>query len=469
MEFVNRFHEMAALRELLEQRTPVLVRLYGRRRLGKTEMLRHLCETGGGLYLHLDEADPPQIRQSLSLQVAQQLHTMALPYRTWDDVFSHLAQLHPSFVVLDEFQRLLNADRQAVTRLQHQWDSTLRRSGPSLILCGSSVGMMQRLTTRRSAPLFGRLGGDLRLRPFGYAAVRLLYPTEPEAERVRRYAVFGGTPHYHSFSVGTTLPQAVSRAFLSLTSALIDEPQSLLRMELRGPARYNSILYEIGKGTHDLRGLESKVEVKKGGLSPYLAVLQDELDLLTKDDPVGGKERQARYRFGDPFFRFYYRFIFDSRPRVELGKGSAVWEGIQKELDGHIGRVFEEVVHQALTLLNGTDYKGIPIDFERIGRWWNRTGDEIDVVAEGKDTVLVGEVTWSARAMGVGTLRDLQRKAALIEHLGNRPVRFLLVARSGFDDHVVEEAARGGGCLLLTLEDLARVFDEGYARPGPAG
>src|SRR2546427_10893369 len=119
--------------------------------------------------------------------------------------------------------------------------------------------MMQRVTAKWTAPLFGRLAGDLRLRLFVYAAVRLLYPDSDEAERVRRYAVFGGTPYYHQFSVDRTLEEAVKGTFLVPTAPLIEEPQNLLRLELQSPTRHNSILFEIGQGTHDLRGLESKV------------------------------------------------------------------------------------------------------------------------------------------------------------------------------------------------------------------
>jgi AAA+ ATPase superfamily predicted ATPase len=464
VRFVDRTTELAELRRVLGSPRPVLVRVYGRRRLGKTELLRKLCREERGLYLLVDEADPPQQRESLSRQVAAEANTLAVPYPTWDAFLDHVARLDRRFVVLDEFQRMLAPDPQAASRLQHRWDTRLRETGPSIILCGSSVGMMQRITARKAAPLFGRLAGDLRLRPFGYAAVRLLYPELDEEERVRRYAIYGGAPFYHEFSVGRVLRDAVRDAFLAPTAPLAEEPQNLLRLELQSPTRYNSILYEIGQGTHDLRGLESKVGVKRGGLGPYLETLRRDLDLIRMEDPVCGVRRQARYVFDDPFFAFYYRFVFENRPLLELGRWNAVWDRIESGLDQFIGPQFERVARESLVLLNGSEWNGVPIDFEEIGRWWNREGEEIDIAAAGRDTVLAGEVSWSRSPMRLGDLRRLEMKARKIERLRDRSVRFVLIARGGFESELTREA-RSQGALLLDLAALAEVFDRRYAKP----
>lgn len=465
MKFVNRVSELTSLQRVLQQPQPGLVRVYGRRRLGKTELLRKLCRERNGLYLLIDEADPIQQRESLSRQVAMETRGLAVPYLTWDAFFDHLPRLGNTFVVLDEFQRLLRSDAQGVSRLQHRWDTALKDSGPTLVLCGSSVGMMQRLTAGRTAPLFGRLTADLRLRPFGYGAVRLLYPGMTEEDRVRRYSIFGGTPHYHAFSVGRELSEAARDAFLSPVAPLGEEPQSLLRLELQSPVRYNSILYEIGHGTHDLRGLESKVGVPRGGLGPYMERLRHDLDLVQMEDPVCGIRRQARYVFGDPFFGFYYRFIFENRPQLELGRSAQVWKRIEDQLDGFVGVQFERVAREALALLNGESWEGVSIDFEEIGRWWSRQGEEIDIVASGPKEVLLGEVSWSREPMGLEALYALERKARGIERLGVRPVRYVLIARNGFAPALASALEERAG-LMFDLRQLTKVFDR--ARTGSA-
>ncbi len=461
MDFVDRVEELGSLEALLERDEPALIRLYGRRRLGKTELLRRLCEQHGGLYLLIDDADRRQLLDSLSQQVANEAGTLRTPYGDWDAFFEHLGQLRPPFVVFDEFQRLVENEQQAVTRLQGHWDRRMSEEGPPVILCGSSVGMMQRITDRKQGPLFGRLTGDMHLAPFSYGAARLLYPDLNEVERVRRFAVFGGTPYYHRFSVGATLEDAVSRAFLEPTAPLQEEPQSLLQLELKRPTRYNSILYEIGHGTHHLHELETKVGVPKGGLSPYLEVLRHDLDLIEMEDPVCGKRRKARYVFTDPFFAFYYRFIFGERPRLELGRQDAVWQDIEAELDAHIGLQFEEVAKQALIIANGTELDGVRIEFDAIGRWWNRTGEELDIVAKGPDEILAGEVKWSKEPVGPDLVHDLLRKASLMERTGSLPIRPLIVARAGLTAEAMEVAEREQA-IVLDLDAIARLNDERF-------
>jgi len=457
MEFVNRHVEMGVIRRALTERTPCLARVYGRRRLGKTEMLGRLCRELGGLYLLVDDADAATQRDSLSRQIAEHgLGTTVFP--SWDSFFLHLPSLKRPFIVLDEAQHLLEADRSAVSRLQHRWDSRMSKSGPSIVICGSVVGLMERMVRRKAAPLFGRLMLDLKVRPFGYAATRLLYPGMGELDRIRRFAVFGGTPFYHIMSVNRELRPAIEESFFREGAALVDEPESLLRLELRRPARYNSIMLEIGQGTHDLRELETKIQVKKGGLSPYLAVLCRDMDLVRLDEPVCGLRKRARYVFTDPFFSFYYREVYRRKARRPAGQQGMDWKTIESALDSHVGPWFEAVVREALVLLNGRTLGSSKIDFYRVGRWWNRTGEEIDVVAEGDNEIIAGEVKWSPARLDLAVLGRLQQKVAMMESLEGRSVRLLLATAGRIRPELAERAGQLGA-VLLDLDTLTRIFE----------
>jgi uncharacterized protein len=456
---VDRRTELADLLRVIKGDRPALVRLYGRRRIGKTELLRELNKRVKGIFLLADEADRPQQLESLSRQLAEATKSLRMPLRDWDDLFDQVEASKTPLIIIDEFQRLLEADRQAATRLQARWDERWQKKGPSVIVCGSSIGMMQRLTGGRRGPLFGRLSADLRLRAFSYAPVRLLYPDLAEDERIRRYAVFGGTPFYHALSPGRSLRDAVFSSFLDATAPFREEPQELLRTELKSPARYNSVLYEIGQGTHYLGELESKAAVKKGGLGPYLEALKQDLDLVEMEDPVCGVRKQARYHLADPFFAFYYRFVFANRPKLELGRADLVWNEIKSNLEGHVGRVFERVVKTALQLANGSKVGGMAADFDQIGRWWSRSGQEIDVVARGPKEIWAAEVSWSDRAATMRDWTTLIQKIPLMERTDGKPVRPVLVQRGGFTPDVKAEASRTGG-VLLDLGDLTAIFEK---------
>ncbi len=456
--FVDRTSEIRALRTLLASRTPQLVRLFGRRRVGKTELLRRVILAEGGVLLTADDADRRWQLASMSDQIGRQEHTIRRPYRDWDAFFDHVEEIRPRVLVWDEFQRILTSDPQAVTRLQARWDAKWRTEGPHVILSGSSVGMMGRLAESSRGPLYGRLTGSLRLEPFEYPAVRRLYPDLPEEERIRRYAVFGGTPFYHTLSQSLPLGAAVRRALLDPTAPLAEEPQELLRLEMRAPARPNSILYEIGQGTHLLADLEARVGVPKGGLAPYLEELRDGLDLVEMETPVGGVRRPARYVFRDPFFEFYYRFVFPHRSELQLGRAEAVWKQIEGELDAHVGRVFERVVRSVLRAANGGEIAGHPIDALEMGRWWNRTGAEIDLILRGSREIWAGEVKWSRRPFGSTDVHRLLGKLALLERTQYLPVRPFVVGRRPVTRAAAAELTRAGG-FALDLAALSEWLD----------
>ncbi len=456
--FVDRESETRALRTLLRSRTPQLIRLFGRRRVGKTELLRRLTRSEGGLFFTADDADRRRQLASMADQLARQRRVLRRPYRDWDAFLDHLEEVRPRVVVWDEFQRVLASDPQAVTRFQARWDAKWRLDGPHMILSGSSVGMMERLAESSRGPLHGRLTGSLHLQPFDYPAVRLLYPAATEEERIRRYAVFGGTPFYHVLSRGRSLEAAVRRAFLDATAPLAEEPQDLLRREMRVSARAHSILYEIGQGTHLLSELENHIGVAKGGLAPYLEVLRHGLDLVEEESPVCGVRRPARYIFRDPFFEFYYRFIFSRRAELELGRADAVWKQIDAELDSHVGRVFERVVRHTLRAANGDSVAGRRIDGLEIGRWWNRAGAEIDVVVRGAKEVWAGEVKWSRRPLEFADVQGLLTRLPLLERTAHLPVRAFVVTRSGLTRNAREELERADG-FSIDFADLSALLD----------
>jgi hypothetical protein len=139
-----------------------------------------------------------------------------------------------------------------------------------------------------------------------------------------------------------------------------------------------------------------------------------------------------------------------------LGDVGRVEERIRAELSGHEGRVFEDIVRELFTLYNGTSIKGLPLAFDRIGGWWDRAGNEIDLVIDNKDGLICGEVKWTSKPVDAGELDELMRRASLLRRGGL--ARFVLVSKSGFTE-ACEALAGKTGTTLLTLQDVKRLLD----------
>ncbi|MDE1821863.1 MAG: ATP-binding protein [Euryarchaeota archaeon] len=453
--FVGRLVELEHLSKYLSIDRPQMVRVLGRRRVGKTDLLLKFLEGREARYLLVPDLEPPLQLQALGGQLSAGLGAGPKVYGSWDTFLDDLEEDRRPLVVFDEFQNLLRSGSPFLSRLQDRWDRRWQRTGPSLILCGSSIGMMQRLSDAKGAPLFGRLTADFHVRPLPYREARDFHPQLPEEERVRRFAVFGGTPFYQSFALRKTLGEAIELAFLLPQAPLRDEPEALLRQEFSDPTRANSILQQVGAGTPSLHDLETRLGVPHGGLSYYLRILENDMDLLQRSQPVLRAQRLGRYQLLDPMLRFYYRFIGPHLDLIAQGHVEEVRRRIEQDLESYVGQVFEEV---ALEWLAGRpEVEGRRLDARQLGRWWDRTGNEIDVVAVGEREVWVGEVKWSSQPEGERTVYRLLEKLPFLGRFPDKVVRPFLLSRGGVDEGA-EKALRRSGGFSLTLDHLSAAF-----------
>jgi uncharacterized protein len=457
--FVNRSEERRSFDALLGSEKATLGRLFGRRRLGKTELLRDAMRRhGGGFFVTIPEQTRVGIMRHLSEEASRQAGR-PLRYVGFREFLRDLPRLGQRIVVLDEFQRLKEADKSADSALQEAWDAQLQHSGIVLILCGSVVGMMRRLNGR-AAPLYGRFSWDLELKPFTYSSVRLFYPDATEEERVARFGVFGSTPHYHRISRGLPLEEAIRRLFLDAAAPLREEPRLLIEMELRKPDRYQEIMEALGRGKRTLGEIAGMYGEPASAYTPYVQRLRDEMGILRSEDPVGGKRRKGRVSFDDLFFQFYYGSIYPNLTRLELGGADAVMREIRERLPSYLGKpAFEEVARETLRAANGTTYSGIAFDLRELGGWWDGE-EELDAVALGKDVAYACEAKFRKQPCGAKEVETLLRRAELFrEQAGKARVVPILLSAGGFDAAARKRIA-SGEVVGWTLDDVAAIHEK---------
>lgn len=448
--FVDRDSEARQLAESLAPGRPALVRLWGRRRLGKTSLIRERIPDL--VYLYVDESATPLQLPRLVRDIESQTG-IQVPGSNWSEFFRGLQEI-PQVVAFDEFQRLLDTDPAAVAALQDAWDNHLKPRNARVVLSGSSIGMMQRLVRGRNAALLGRFTAQLQLRPLAFEHARLLQPATLTGDFLEWYAVFGGTPFYQEQARGATLLEAIDNAFLTPTAPLLEEPENLLASELRRPAVYSGILQAIGSGKRRLGHIAAAMNRPSTALTPYIQVLADDLGILQKDDPVLGPRQSARYTFSDPFFRFYYAYIHPALSSIHEGLVEPVRHRIQQTLPTFLGPAWEHVVREAVRRRAGTTWANLDLRVDQVGAWWTRRGDhEIDIVATGENHVIVGSCKWTQEPMRPGDLEALERSAESLP-AGDRPRSYLLASRAGFTPDLRKRAAGRPDIALLTCDDL---------------
>ncbi|MDE1822490.1 MAG: ATP-binding protein [Euryarchaeota archaeon] len=458
--FIGREAELALLVQALTSRRPQFVRVLGRRRVGKTELLRQALAKAPGLLFYVPEADLPSILGTLGDQMVSQTGGPPRPYRSFFDFLDHVQEKAPRLVIFDEFQHLMELGKGVESELQRRWDLSWQRKGPHVVVCGSSIGMMQRLVSGR-APLYGRVSLHLQLKPLTYVEARRFHEGRPEEERIRRYAVFGGIPFYQRESMGGSLEDGILRTLLIPQGSLLNEPEWVLGTEYREPRRYQSILEQLSQGPQSLHALESKLGLATGGLSWYVRSLEHDLDLIRHVEPVLGKKHLGRFEISDSFFRFYYRHILPKRNLIEMDRGAEAMADLLPQIETFVGTTFEEIVHQ--TLWRAREVKGLPNHPRQVGRWWSRLGEEVDAVCVSDNEVWVGEVKWGTKTVSDEVVAKLMEKASRLEMRGGRAIRPFIVTRGDLTSSARNLLERLGG-FWLGMKDLQQLMEEEQPR-----
>ena len=464
-EFYDRVTELGQLKDRYKTLDEgALLALYGRRRVGKTELVKKFMSDipqKRKFYFYVDLSGKQEILNSLSTAILEQLGE-TIKFGDFDDFFDYIeGKFSEKFLlVIDEFQRFLEVAPEFITKLQNRWDSKLRHNKIMIIIVGSSIGMMKKITESRAGALYGR-ASKIKISPFRYVDFRLMFKELDESEKIIRYAVFGGTPYYLEKTKKTeSTLRAISELILKKGGVLAEEPKNLLEYEnVRVHAKYNSILHSIGSGKEILKEIQDFTKILPTTMPAYIKRLDELLDLVGKKDPVLGKERLGRYTIRDNFFKFWYKFIFPHQTTLNLGNDKLVLKIIEENLNSYVGRVFEDVVKELLILYLNKKIKGVEIGFEDIGSWWDRHGNEIDIAAYHlkEKKILVGEVKWTNKRSDLDVLDTLMERAKLLPFSGR--YQYLVVSKNGFTEQCLERMSILG-VLHLNLKEITALFNE---------
>ncbi|MDP6519191.1 MAG: ATP-binding protein [Planctomycetota bacterium] len=347
--FIGRQRELSALEELAESGQPELFVLYGRRRVGKTELLQQFCQGRRGVYFlaaQVREKDNLRaFRDALKDGLGDEL-AGAVDFPDWHAALSFAAERAGDerlVLVLDEFPYLCETSKGLPSQVQRFWDTRGKRSSLMLILCGSQVSFMEREVLAERSPLFGRRTGQRRLEPLEPADTLAFFPRWKMRERVLAFGILGGMPAYlRRFDDGRSLEENICRDILRPEGYLFDEVQFLLKSELTNPATYNSILASVARGTERVGDIALDVGVDSTTANKYLHVLR-ELRLVEREIPVTDpdplRSRRGTYRIADRFLAFHFRHVQPNLSLIHADRGARVMEEF---VGPDLPRIFDE-------------------------------------------------------------------------------------------------------------------------------
>ena len=450
--------------------------LYGRRRVGKTELLNHWLDTRGHTAIQwtADRVSSTSLLRAFSRKLFAHANPgiaidPGFSYESWEQAFGQLATLAKGerlIVVMDEFTYAMASDPSLPSVLQRMWDQHLKRTRILLIISGSHAGMIEREVLAYRSPLYGRAADSIRLKPLPFREMSLFLPGYSCADRITLYGCVGGIPLYLE-DLDPALPLEDNLSALMRRNVVLDDAGAMLRDQLNEPGQYSSIVESIASGFTALGEIAAMSGIEEGAASKYLSVLQ-KLGIVERQVPVTisrpAQSKMGRYRIIDPYLRFYFRFISTQRDLIESGRMAQPLANLRQHLPEFVGRHgFEELCREYI--LDQADSGQLDFVPRRVGAWWRRkaklqTGIEIDVAAINEDDhiLLLGECKFTREPVNARVVRTLiEDKAPLIALPGNArwSLRYCFFSRSGFTDDA-RAAAAGHDARFVDLDALER-------------
>ena len=464
--FLGRENELKELNRLYGNKGFQFIIIYGRRRVGKTALIAEFVKDKEHVFYISIERNDKEALADFSAQILNYFplaKSMLDVFPSWDKAFAYIAEQagKQSFILaIDEYPYLASGNPSISSILQKYIDTSFQSTNMTLILCGSSMNFMKNQVLGYKSPLYGRRTAQLEITPFDYYDAGSFFPQASLTDKMLAYAVCGGIPQYlNAVAQHGSVQEGIYECFFKKSGALYEEPENLLKQELREPAVYNTLIASIAGGSSKLNDISTKTGEENKKCAKYLKSLMD-LQIIHREQPHGiKKERNGIYALSDNMFRFWYRFIPKNVTGIEMGLGKQVLaERVMPEITAHTGRVFEDACRDYMKRMNKNQC--LPFTFYDIGRWWGtnvntKSQEEIDFIADADEKAIFGECKWQNAEVRLDVLQNLQRKSAIFS--GYTDKHYFIFSKSGFHGLLKGDSADGH----VHLVDLGMMYGGG--------
>lgn len=451
MKFIDRKREMSTLEKEYNRENSFVV-LYGRRRTGKTTLIKEFIKDKNAFYFFAD-------KQNESLQINRFKNQLAEHFKDeflkkieindWDTVFDYFISKieDEKFVlVIDEFQYLCLMDKGFSSIFQRIYDEKIADKNIMVILCGSLISMMYSEVLSYDSPLYGRRTAQIKLQPISFEYYKEFFDNKSKRELIEFYSITGGIPKYIlEFDRNKSPLWNIENNIFNKDNFLYSEPKFLLQEEINDLSRYFSILNSIALGNTKLSSICSHLGLNSSSMTSYITKLID-LDILEKEVPVTENIENGKkglYKIKDNYLKFWFSYVYPYQSYLEIENLSYPLEKIKNEFNLWVSKIYEDLARE--TVLNNSE---IPFPIKKLGRWWNNN-EEIDIVGLGDNEIIFGECKWSNKKVGLSVLLSLKEKSKSVKwNNSSRKEYFILFSKEGFSDDLISLSKKDKTIIL---------------------
>ncbi len=430
MKFYNRQKEVRCFNQIWKNSTnsAQMTMVVGRRRIGKTALLKKVIEKIPAVYLFVSRKSEALLCEEFVREIESALQVQIFgEIRSIKALFAYLMDLSKTrrfTVVFDEFQEFYSIQPSIYSDMQNIWDSHKNDSHINLILCGSMYSMMKKIFEHSKEPLFARQTEKIVIRAFDIQTIKEIlndYHPQYSAEDLLAFYLFtGGVAKYVEFFVNKkcfTLKKMLNEIFREESYFLEEGKQVLIEEFGKDYGIYFSILSLIASSKNTRGEMESVLNISIGG---YLERLEQDFNLIRKNRPIFAKpaSKQVKYAIEDNFLNFWFRFIYKYASAIEIGNYGYVREIVERDYKTYSGKILEKYFTQKLIESR---------NFSMIGNYWESgNSNEIDIVAVNdlKKRISFFEVKRQKSKININTLKEKSKNLSskfetyTVQHIG---------------------------------------------------
>lgn len=465
MKFLGREKEILGL-EKEYARDGGFVVIYGRRRIGKTTLIKQFIKSKTAFYFLATKEVESQSMKRFAGVIARTTGNSVMQkaaFSDWLDLFQAVADYKPNekkVLVIDEFPYLVKVNDSFPSILQNAWDEILKDSNVMLILCGSLISMMKKHALSYESPLYGRRTAQMRIAPLPFTTVYENQKLSFE-EAAEQYSITGGVPKYMEFfSDGQPLYEQIKENVLSKNGFLYEEPNFLLTDEVQVPTNYFSIIKVIADGNHKLGTIAGILGLETSALTPYLKTLS-ELGFIEKQVPVteknAEKTRKGLYFISDNFLRFWFRYVYPYKGELELDNTQISLDELDKDFEEKfVAFAYEDICKEIFARLCSD--KAIDFTPSKIGSYWlNDYGGNTQIDVMAVDTVnkrlFAGECKYRNQPIDADVYFELAKKVENSSEIQSvfkgYDVIYGVFSKSGFANRILDISSTNPNLFLI--------------------